>query len=104
MSVLLKAAVLIISDTATNDPSTDKCTEALKAVFDENESTTILRFVERRFVPDDVLRIQGAITRWTDDRTGEDAINLIVCSGGTGFARRDVTPEVRVAPSTTNES
>ncbi|KAL9059444.1 MAG: hypothetical protein Q9162_001142 [Coniocarpon cinnabarinum] len=48
---------------------------------------------QRQIVPDDVLRIQGAITRWADDRHGADAINLIVCSGGTGFARRDVTPE-----------
>jgi gephyrin len=38
-----------------------------------------------------VLEIQRAVTGWTD---GEDFANLVVTTGGTGFAVKDVTPEV----------
>ena len=45
-----------------------------------------------QIIPDDVLEIQRAITRWTDQ--GDERINLVVTSGGTGFAVKDLTPEV----------
>lgn len=40
-------------------------------------------------VPDNVTDIQAALTRWADD----ERLNLILTTGGTGFAPRDVTPE-----------
>jgi gephyrin len=46
-----------------------------------------------KVVPDDVLEIQRAIHQWAD---GEEFFNLIVTSGGTGFAVKDNTPEVRL--------
>lgn len=48
--------------------------------------------VETKIVPDNVLAIQKTIRNWTD---GPEPINLILSSGGTGFAIKDVTPEVR---------
>jgi gephyrin len=45
-------------------------------------------------VPDSVEAIQGFIRRWSDGQREEDKLNLIVTSGGTGFAVGDVTPEV----------
>lgn len=90
----LKAALLIVSDTATRDPSTDRCTDALKTVFNDSELNTKWDVTDRKFVSDDVLSIQQALTSWTDRKTADDPVNVIVCSGGTGFARRDVTPEV----------
>lgn len=84
------AAILVISETASKDPSTDKCVPTLKEVFD-NESNSKLYVRDTEFVADDVLEIQRAITQRTD---GSDPINLIVTSGGTGFAQKDVTPEV----------
>ena len=89
----LKAALLIISDTATQDPTTDKCTEALKTVFAENSQNVTWDVVDRQFVPDQPMAIQRAIAGWTDGST-EERVNLVVCSGGTGFSERDVTPEV----------
>ena len=90
----LSAAILIISETATKDPSTDKGIPALQEVFKANGRWGE---VKTAIVPDDVLQIQRMITQWTD---GEDFVNLIVTSGGTGFATKDVTPEVGGLPYT----
>ena len=86
----LRACIIVISETASKDPSTDKCIPALQDVF-LNEGGDGFDASETVIVPDDVLRIQRAITRRTD---GEDFANLIVTSGGTGFTQKDVTPEV----------
>lgn len=88
----LKAAILVVSDTASKDPSTDRCIPTLTDVFgtigDNQWEVT-----ETAFVQDDVLAIQKTIKNWSD---GPEPVNLIVTSGGTGFAIKDVTPEVRV--------
>lgn len=90
-STKLRAAIIIVSETASRDPSTDKGIPALQNAFADNgghqwsaEDTSI--------VTDNVLDIQRAITVRTD---GENPVNLLVTSGGTGFAQKDVTPEVR---------
>lgn len=87
----LKAAILIVSETAVHDPSTDKCIPILKDVFG-NLGSDQWDVAETEIVPDSVLAIQKTIRKWTD---GADPINLIVSSGGTGFATKDVTPEVQ---------
>lgn len=86
----LKAAILIISQTASEDPSTDKCIPTLKDVFERlgNDQWDV---AISEIVPDSVLDIQKFIRTNTDR---EDPVNLIVSSGGTGFAVKDVTPEV----------
>lgn len=85
----LQAAILIISDTAYADPSTDKAGQILDQTFlaDGGDQWVV---AERRIIPDDVLAIQRAVTGWCD---GEDFMNLIVTTGGTGFAVKDQTPE-----------
>ena len=89
----LKAAILIISDTAARDPSTDKTGEILSEAFSSqggNQWTT----PERHVVPDDVLAVQRIVTQWCD---GDHHVNLILTTGGTGFATKDHTPEA-IAP------
>lgn len=44
---------------------------------------------DRAIVPDESDLIAGTLVRWAD----EDAVDLIVTTGGTGIAPRDVTPE-----------
>jgi gephyrin len=92
----LKAAILIVSDTASKDASTDKCIPVLKDVFD-SVGDNQWELTETDIVPDDVLAIQKTIRNWTDCH---EPVNLIVTSGGTGFATKDVTPEVRGRPLT----
>ncbi|KAI4669351.1 uncharacterized protein J4E79_001394 [Alternaria viburni] len=85
----LKAAILVVSETASEDPSTDKCIPVLKKVFGDlgNDQWEVS---ETEIVPDNTLAIQKTIKSWTDS---PEPINLIVTSGGTGFATKDVTPE-----------
>ncbi|KAI7362621.1 hypothetical protein KC336_g21672, partial [Hortaea werneckii] len=85
----LRAAILIVSETASKDPSTDKGVPALQDVFAQKggEKWTCS---QTRIVPDSVLDIQRAISEWTD---GGDAVNLVLTSGGTGFTQKDNTPE-----------
>lgn len=89
-SAKLRAAILIVSQTASEDPSTDKCIPILKGVFNDlgNDQWEV---AASEIVPDSVLEIQKSLRAWTDR---EDALNLIITSGGTGFAVKDVTPEV----------
>ena len=86
----LRAAIVVISETASNDASTDRCIPALREVF-ENEGGGRFDTGDTNIVSDDLLQIQRAITQRTD---GDDFVNLIVTSGGTGFTQKDVTPEV----------
>ena len=89
-AIQLRAAIIIISETAHKDPTSDKCIPALQEVF-ANEGEGKFNADETVIVPDSVLDIQRAITQRTD---GSEPFNLIVTSGGTGFAVKDVTPEV----------
>lgn len=91
MSTVLRAAILIVSDTAAKDASTDKGIPALQGVFAQGGQFDA---AETKIVSDDVLQIQRAVQQWTDT---ESFFNLIVTSGGTGFAQKDHTPEA-IAP------
>ncbi|TVY20725.1 Gephyrin [Lachnellula arida] len=86
---LLKAAILVVSTTASKDPSADSSGGILSQVFEE-EGAGKWEISEVKIVGDEVLDIQRAITTWTDR---ENALNVIITTGGTGFAVHDTTPE-----------
>lgn len=83
----LVCAVLTVSDTRTaaNDTSGDLLVQLLEA--DGH------RLADRALVRDDVYQIRAVISRWIAD----DAIQVILSTGGTGFTGRDSTPEA-IAP------
>jgi len=83
-----------VSDTASRDTSTDRSGPALKELFAESYDVWTVAAVE--IVPDEVEAIQSQVKKWTD----EEMLNLVVTTGGTGFAIRDVTPEVASLPLT----
>lgn len=107
MAAKLQVAILIVSDTASKDASTDKCIPVLRETFAADTSVVDGQASERwlihetKIVPDDTKAIQEAVKSWTDSTDQQDVINLVVTSGGTGFATADVTPEACIIISTT---
>ncbi len=85
----LKPAILIISDTASKDPSTDKAGDVLTEAF-SSEGGDRWASPLTKIVPDSTTEIQRAVQQWSDS---EDYFNLIITTGGTGFAVKDNTPE-----------
>ncbi|CRG83794.1 Gephyrin [Talaromyces islandicus] len=85
----LRPAILVISDTASQHPQTDKAGPALTEAFSQRSDAWEAPIV--KIVPDDREQIQTAIKEWADNES--DFVHLIVTSGGTGFAVKDVTPE-----------
>ncbi|MBB6482907.1 molybdenum cofactor biosynthesis protein B [Rhizobium lusitanum] len=76
-------AVLTVSDTRTL--ADDKSGDMLVArIADAGH-----RLAARAIVPDDKERIRAQVEAWTKD----DAVDVVITTGGTGFTGRDVTPE-----------
>jgi molybdopterin biosynthesis enzyme MoaB len=86
----LKAAIIIVSTTAAKNPSTDASADVLRKVF-EDQGPGSWELVDTTIVSDDVLAIQRQIMYFADS---PDPVNLIITTGGTGFAVADETPEV----------
>lgn len=86
MSVLPLAAVITISDGVAAGERDDGSGDAL-----ENMLTGAGFQVSRDLVPDEADRISDAIL------SAAAAHQLVVTTGGTGFGRRDVTPEATAA-------
>ena len=79
----LNIAVLTVSDTRT--PETDTSGGLLV----ERLTAAGHRLADRALVPDDVEAIRVRLQTWIDD----PQVEVILTTGGTGFAPRDVTPE-----------
>ncbi|KAB8297875.1 hypothetical protein EYC80_001668 [Monilinia laxa] len=87
---ILKAAILIVSTTAAKDASTDSSGPVLKSVFEETNGNGQWEVIETKIVSDNVTDIQRSVMAWTDQ---ENTVNVVVTTGGTGFAISDNTPE-----------
>ena len=85
----LRAAILIVSDTASEDPSTDKAGNVLSEVF-ASDGNNQWDLPTREIVPDDIFAIQRVVTTHCD---AVPYVNLLITTGGTGFAVKDRTPE-----------
>lgn len=85
----LKAAILIISDTAHANPPSDKSSQVLDDTF-RDDGGGQWHVASRKIVPDEVHAIRNQIQAWCDE---DESMNLVLTSGGTGFAVKDITPE-----------
>lgn len=79
----LSAAVITVSDSCARGDREDLSGPAVAEVLRDRE----FFIVGTETVPDEADAIQQAILRWSG------RARLIVTTGGTGIARRDVTPE-----------
>jgi molybdenum cofactor biosynthesis protein B len=79
----LRIAVLTVSDTrdAASDKSGDLLAERLVSAGHELAGRTIVK--------DEVEAIRAQVSAWAAD----GAVDVVLATGGTGFAPRDVTPE-----------
>jgi molybdenum cofactor synthesis domain-containing protein len=77
------AAILTISDTRSAGTRTDTTTGLMTEILEGLE----IEVVETRLVPDERDEISAAIKELAS------GANLVLTSGGTGLAPRDVTPE-----------
>ena len=79
----VRIAVLTVSDTRTaaDDRSGDTLAARIEAAGH--------RLAARAIVPDDKASIRATVEAWTRD----EAIDVVITTGGTGFTGRDVTPE-----------
>ena len=81
--IALKIAVLTVSDT--------------RALADDKSGATLAERIEkaghalaaRTIVTDDVQKIRAQVKKWIAD----DAVDVVITTGGTGFTGRDVTSE-----------
>jgi molybdenum cofactor synthesis domain-containing protein len=81
--MMIRAAIVTISDSAVVGMRKDASGPALEARANELGWT----IVEKRLVPDEVERISNAVADLCP------SANVILTTGGTGVAPRDVTPE-----------
>jgi molybdenum cofactor biosynthesis protein B len=79
----LRIAVLTVSDTRTDE--TDKSGGLLV----ERLTTAGHELAGKAIVRDDVDAIRGPVRAWAED----ESVDVIISTGGTGFAPRDLTPE-----------
>jgi molybdopterin adenylyltransferase len=80
---MLTAAILTISDTRSAGSRADTTTDLMAGILGEAGFDV----VERRLIPDEFDDIGAAIVELAA------TANLVITSGGTGLAPRDVTPE-----------
>jgi molybdopterin adenylyltransferase len=88
-SLQIRTAVLTVSDRSYRGERPDRSGPALKESIEKYGWSFALTAI----VPDDIAAIQRILQDWCS--TG--AIDLILTSGGTGFAPRDVTPEATLS-------
>lgn len=79
----LRIAVLTVSDSRTEQ--TDKSGGLLAERLAEAGHDLVAKAI----VTDDVDAIRAQVRAWADD----EGVDVIISTGGTGFAPRDVTPE-----------
>lgn len=88
------AAIVTLSDSAFSGKREDKSGLVIKEILDEKG----YRIVESLLLPDEQGQIEDELIRLSDMRE----VNLIVTTGGTGFSKRDCTPEATLAVATRN--
>ena len=81
----MRAAVLTVSDSRAAGEAEDESGARL-AEFAESLGAEV---VGREAVPDEQAQIEARLRHWSD----EGRCDLVLTTGGTGFAPRDVTPE-----------
>jgi molybdenum cofactor synthesis domain-containing protein len=84
---MIRVGILTVSDRSARGERPDTSGPALAGAVAERLPEAIVALT--RIVPDDPGTIAGTLIEWCDGLQ----LDLILTTGGTGFAPRDVTPE-----------
>ncbi len=87
----MRAAVLTVSDRCSRGEAVDTSGPGLCAMLRERLAATI---VATRCLPDEQDRLAACFVEWS---RADARIDLIVSTGGTGLAPRDITPEAALS-------
>lgn len=82
---MLRVAILTISDAVSKGMRQDASGDAIERMVRESGATV----AERALVADEREQIAARLRQWADAGT----LDLVLTTGGTGLAPRDVTPE-----------
>jgi molybdenum cofactor synthesis domain-containing protein len=83
---MIRTGILTISDRSARGERADESGPVIRQIVEQELGGQV---VEYTIVPDDLDLIAATLVRWSD----ELKLDVILTTGGTGFARRDVTPE-----------
>lgn len=82
----MNVGILTISDRASGGQYDDQSGPLIRKMIEERPGWSV---TQTAIVPDERPQIEEALIRWSDHLD----LGLILTTGGTGFAPRDVTPE-----------
>jgi molybdenum cofactor synthesis domain-containing protein len=83
---MIRAGILTVSDRSYRGEYEDRSGPALRELAVKELGATVER---EAVVPDERAIVAATLLQWSDD----DGLDLVLTTGGTGFAPRDVTPE-----------
>lgn len=84
---MIQVGILTVSDRSARGERADASGPALAQAVSERLSDTVVAVTG--IVPDDPAAISNTLIHWADDLR----LDLVLTTGGTGFAPRDATPE-----------
>jgi molybdopterin adenylyltransferase len=88
--VMFTVGILTMSDKGSRDEREDVSGKVIGEIV---TSTFDCKIVKREIVPDEQDIIANKLTEWSD----EGGIDVILTTGGTGLAERDVTPDATLS-------
>ncbi len=87
---MIRVGILTLSDRSSAGEYEDRSGPVIRELVLHH---LVAEVAATRVIPDEFERIRDVLINWTDKR----ALDLILTTGGTGFAPRDVTPEATKA-------
>jgi len=82
---MIKTAIITISDKGSKGERKDETGKVLQDILEKEG----YKVEEYKIIPDEINIISEELIKLCDEKK----VNLIITNGGTGFSKRDVTPE-----------
>jgi molybdopterin adenylyltransferase len=87
---MIRVGILTLSDRGAAGEYADRSGPVIRDLVTERLGAEVAEYA---IIPDEFVRIRDTLVAWAD----KERLDLILTTGGTGFAPRDVTPEATQA-------